>query len=179
MCSLDFNCLLANLDTVAQLDWSLDSSSNTEWSGTESYTNSTPYDPVREAASQNSNGAASSSNTNSTGGGSSEPQGGDNHPADGIRQDTDTKRLGDYLSQCGRGYSTYNCGLEPLSNNHATPQKLFLSRIWAHVKAENPQFISDSSVGPDGTVINAGIVSDSLINNIYNLNKNYPGHWPS
>jgi hypothetical protein len=94
ICSLDFYCILANLDTVSQLDWSLDSSSVTEWSGTESYTNSTPYYSVRYAASQNNNGAASSNDRNSTD--SSQPQGADNG-SEAIIQDTDTKHLSDYL----------------------------------------------------------------------------------
>lgn len=52
------------------------------------------------------------------------------------------------------------------------PQKLYLSRIWAHVKAEHPEFAYNSSYNT------TTIISDDLINNIYRLNKNYPGYWP-
>jgi len=160
ICSLDFNSFLANLDTISQLDWSFDSSLN--------------YDPVREAAAQNAEAGTSSSHTTSTGGGPSQPQGGENPSADGVNRDTDTKRLGDYLSECPQGNSVYNCGLENGSRTiNTTPQKLYLSRIWAHVKAEHPEFANNYIHGGNTTVID-----DTLINNIYSLKKNYPGYWP-
>lgn len=129
------------------------------------------YDPVREAAAHNAADGTYSDHTNSTGGGSSQPQGGENPSADGIRSDTDTKRLGDHLSQYGRGVPVYLCGIEDTRNaTITTPQRHYFSRIWAHVKAEHPEY-SDHPQNPKYT-----INSNTLINNIYNLNKNYPGN---
>jgi len=130
------------------------------------------YDPVREAAAQNA--AAQNAAENYTGEGSSQPQGGGNPSADGMNSDTDTKRLADYLSECPRGNSVYNCGLEQSRTTIlTTPRRVYLSRIWAHVKAEHPEFANNYQYGSNTTIIN-----DTLINNIYSLNKNYPGYWP-
>jgi hypothetical protein len=161
ICSLDFDSFLSKLNAVSQLDWSFDSQLN--------------FDPVRDAAAQNA--AAFGNHTNSTEGGGPSLLEGHNSSVDDVRPDTDTRRLGDYLSTCGKGNATFNCGLEYGSNNYGTPQTIFLSRIWAHVKAEHPEFLT-TFTSLDGTVVREGVVSDSLINNIYGLNKNYPGHWP-
>jgi hypothetical protein len=154
---IDISTFFANFDTISQLDWSYDLSSS--------------YDPVKDAIAQNAEAGTSSSNTNSTGG-DPQPQGGQDHSADNRNNDTDTKRLGDYLSKCGEGNSVSNCNLEG-SNPHSTPQTLFLSRIWAHVKAEHPEFANNYPYNPNTTVVNS-----TLLNNIYSLNKNYPGNWP-
>lgn len=153
---------MTNYNYVNELDWPNDSSLN--------------YDPVREAAAQNAAAGISDSNRDSPGRGSSQPQGGgENSSPTNIETDTDTKRLGDYFFQCGKGNSMDNCGLEDGSNHfNTTPQKLFLSRIWAHVKAEHPEFANNYIYDNNTTIIN-----DTLLNNIYSLNKNYPGNWPA
>ena len=155
---IDLYSFLTSFNLNSEVNWSFDYSSN--------------FDPVRDAAAQN---AAESTNN-----GSYQHPGGSNPPVEGTRQDTDTKRLGDYLSECGRGNSTYNCGLE--NNHQGSPLKVFLSRIWAHVKVEHPEWAPAEPITDEGTgittIVRHGIVSDSLINNIYNLNKNYPGNWP-
>jgi hypothetical protein len=157
---LDFSSFLININTVNQLDWSFDSSLN--------------FDPVRDAAAQNAAAAAGTSSSNlgnSSGGGPSQPQMDMNSP--GRDRTTDTTRLGDYLSKkCAEGNSVYNC-LDVGPNTTITnPNKVFCSRIWAHVKAEHPEFANNYPY-------NATTVNDSTLwSNIYSLNKNYPGNWP-
>jgi hypothetical protein len=178
--SLDLNSFLYNLNTVSLFDESFDSSLNYG------------YDPVKDAAArnaaegagrnaaeiaaQNAASGRSSTQTNSSGGGPSQPEGRENpsvHGTDYIG-DTDTRRLADYLNyECGRGNSVENCGLRDHRMQSTTPQKLYLSRIWAHVKAEHPEIADNFGEGVETTVIN-----DALIKNIKNLNKNYPGTWP-
>lgn len=123
---------------------------------------------MRDAIAQNTQSGLSN-DTSSTGGGP-QPQGGSNHSVDYRDNDTDTRRLGDYLSKCAEGNSVSNCKLEG-PNTHSTPQTAFLSRIWAHVKAEHPEITNNSE-------FSSSVVTTKLINDIYSLNKNYPGNWP-
>jgi hypothetical protein len=163
ICSLDLNYFLANFDTISQLYWSFDQTLN--------------YDPVREAALQNLVVAETNgSHTNSSWGGPSQPQGGggENPSTGGMNSDTDTKRLADYLCQCRKGISLYTCGVEDTQNTVITsPERLYFSRIWSHVRTEYPEF-AYGYPHTRGTTPN----TDTLINNIYSLNKNYPRNWP-
>jgi hypothetical protein len=53
------------------------------------------------------------------------------------------------------------------------PEKVFCSRIWAHVKSEHPEWANNYPYDNRVTVNDA-----TLRSNIYSLNKNYPGRWP-
>ena len=168
--SIDFTSFLININYINQLDSSIhDGSYNTV------------YDPVREAAAQNTatgsfNDQGSSSGGGggpSSGGGPSEPQGDLNSSSNKDRI-TDTSRLGNYLTdKCGDGGAMENY-MNPTPNHLlTTPDRVYCSRIWAHVKSEHPEWTNnypwDSSV----------TVNDSTLrSNIYSLNKNYPGRWP-
>jgi len=161
--NLDLNSFLYNLNSVSLFEESFDDLLKY-------------YDPVRDAAAQNAaEGTASGNSTqnNHNGGGPSQPEGGErsSNPSGhgtGPEADTDTKRLADYLQyECGRGNSVENCGLRSDRMQDTTPQKIFLSRIWAHVKAEHPEIADNFGQGVETTVIN-----DALIRNVRALNKN-------
>lgn len=134
---------------------------------------STNYDPVREAAAENA-AAGITSSTYSTGGGG-EGGGGPSQPKFVHRgileyQLKDTQALANYMSECPRGNTTYNCGLERPAMNGKTYKDL--ANIWAHVKAEHPEFANNCPL-PNTTIIN-----DTLINNVASLNTDYSREWP-
>jgi hypothetical protein len=154
----DFGSFFISLNTVYQLEWSFDNFSLN-------------FDAVRDAIAQNAAAGITSEQGNSSGGGPSQPQADTNSL--GQNRITDTTRLHDYLAGCGEGNSLNNC-LDKNSNTTFTnPERVFCSRIWAHVKTEHPEFANNYS-WDNSTTIN----DSTLRRNIYGLNKNYPGTWP-
>jgi len=159
--SINLDTILSNLNITNETSWSFDYASG--------------YDPVKEAAAYNAaTGVGNNSSlppVNSAGSGSV-----------GTKdQDTDTTRLANFMGNFGRGNSTQNCGIEYPSNiSGVSPQNVYNSRIWAHVKAEHPEWTYETtSFYGGGGPFRAAIVSDGLIENIRALNKNYPGTWPN
>jgi len=198
--NLDFYSFLANYYSVSQLDWSFDSSFNKEPSFAHPEYYILTFDPVREAAADNGRQAeaenartgSTSRRTNPTGGGPSE--GGPSEPQESdrpkrkvrakppVRREypawftSDTIRLSNWLSNCANNVPLQACGLEDRPRmKHTTHEKLEMSRIWAHVKADHPEFLNNTfySYNKPATVNNQW-----LRNNIHNLNKNYPLNWP-
>lgn len=128
------------------------------------------YDPVKEAAAQNFSKGLTSGDP--TGNDPQRPEYQQNVPNLGNIVIKDTQQLGNWLMSCGRGTSFFNCSLESDEPNEL-PAQADLGRIWAHVKAEHPEFVTNPFFGSKDRGVN-----DVLIGQIYKLNKNYPKEWP-
>jgi len=142
------------------------------------------YDPVKDAASQNSAGPSNSNGPSQpqgggNDGGSSQPQGGGNggpsqpqgSGSGGTSQAqgggiTDTRRLADHLSQY-RGGVIWNARIETYDDIFVSPEDKDFNRIWVNVKTEHPEFIQNHRFGSQK-------ITKTLLNQIYSLNKNYP-----
>jgi hypothetical protein len=63
---------------------------------------------------------------------------------------------------------------------YATVPNNYYSRIWAHVKAEHPEFLTSPPSGASSAIYYNHVTSiDSrLLDKLYGLNKNYCQHWP-
>ena len=140
------------------------------------------YDPVREAADsniptpRNSDGRISGTPWGDPLGGPDRKPIGDCSILE--NQETDTRRLANYLAD-NQGKNMSDAKIEP-KTAYATVPNNYYSRIWAHVKAEHPEFLTSPSSGASSAIYYNHVTSiDSrLLDKLYGLNKNYCQHWP-
>lgn len=151
--SLDLNILniLSNLEAISELSWSFDDILNSS--------SSTNYDPVKDIIQD-------STHRGSTGGGGG-----------GIGSatwDTDTTHLANYL-EVYKNQTMRDARLEHHYPSYDPSTQLGrANRTWAHVRGEHPEFINAQEHNSKSSFID-----NNLLNNIRNLNKNYPTTMPS
>ena len=144
--------------------------------------NTVMYDPVREAANsniptaRNSDGKISGTPWGDPLGGPDRKPIGDCSVLD--NKETDTRRLANYLAD-NQGKNMSDAKIEPRIPYTAAPNNYY-SRIWAHVKAEHPEFLTFPPVGASSAIFHNHVtpIDYSLLDKLYTLNKNYCQHWP-
>jgi ubiquinol-cytochrome c reductase cytochrome b subunit len=164
----DLSFILDNLNII-ESDYMFDS-------------NTVMYDPVREAANsniptaRNSDGKISGTPWGDPLGGPDRKPIGDCSVLD--NQETDTRRLANYLAD-NQGKNMSDAKIEPRIPYTAAPNNYY-SRIWAHVKAEHPEFLTSPPVGASSAIFHNHVtpIDYSLLDKLYTLNKNYCQHWP-
>jgi hypothetical protein len=91
-------------------------------------------------------------------------------------KETDTRRLANYLAD-NQDKNMSDAKIEPIIPYTAAPDNYY-SRIWAHVKAEHPEFLTSPPVGASSAIFHNHVtpIDYSLLDKLYGLNKNYCQH---
>jgi hypothetical protein len=71
----------------------------------------------------------------------------------------------------------FDAKFEPRIPYTAAPNNYY-SRVWAHVKAEHPEFLTSSSLGSRSAIFYNHLIpiDYTLLDKLYGLNKNYCQH---